>query len=83
MNEVMGNLLVDIHLSKAKLTLFRTGNCFLIASTVSAYSLLQILLMVVADGSIRSSRNALYNRRRSTFDIAFHGIYSEKNPNMR
>jgi len=79
----MANLFVDVHLSKAKLTLFRTSNCFLIASSVSAYSLRQMLLRVVADGSSRSSRNALYDRRSSTFDIAFHGICAETNPNMR
>jgi len=54
MTDVMANLFVDIHPSKAKLTLFRTGNCFLIASTVSAYSFRQMLPSVVADGSTRS-----------------------------
>jgi len=79
----MANLFVDVHPSKAKLTLFRNGNCVLIASTVSAYSLRQMLLRVVADGSTRSSRNALYDRCSSRFDIAFHGICAETNPNMR
>jgi len=83
MTDVMANLFVDAHPSKAKLTLFRDGNCFLIASTVSAYSLQQMLLRVVADGSTRSSRNALYDRRSSRFDIAFYGIWAETNPNMR
>jgi len=63
MTDVMVNLFVDVHPSKAKLTLFRNGNCFLIASIVSEYSLRQMLLRVVADGSTRSSRNALYDLR--------------------
>jgi len=83
MTDVMANLFVDVHPSKAKLTLFRNGNCFLIASTVSADSLRQMLLRVVADGSTRSSRNALYDRPSSRFDIAFQGICAETNPNMR
>jgi hypothetical protein len=58
MTDVIANLIVDVHPTKAKLTLFRTGNCFIIASTVSAYSLRQMLLTVVADGSNRSSCNA-------------------------
>jgi hypothetical protein len=74
MTDVMANLFVDVHPSKAKLTLFHDGNCFLNASTVSAYSLRQMMLRVVADGSTRSSHNALYDRRSWRFDIAFHGI---------
>jgi hypothetical protein len=58
MADVMANLFVDVHLSKGTLTVFRTGNCFLIVSTVSAYTLLQMLLRVVADSSTRSSGNA-------------------------
>ena len=74
MTDIMANLFVDVHPSKAKLTLFRDGNFFLIASTVSAYSVRQMLLRVVADGSTKSSRDALYDCRSSTFDIAFHRI---------
>jgi len=74
MTDVMHSLFVDVHPSKAKLTLFRDGNCFLIASTVSAYSLREMLQRVAADGSTRSSRNAVYNCRSSRFDIVFHGI---------
>jgi len=83
MTDVMANLFVDVHPSKAKITVFRTGNCFLIASSVSAHSLRQMLLRVIADGSTRSSRNALYDRRSSGFDIAFHAICAETNPNMK
>jgi len=83
MTDVMASLFVEVHSSKAKLTLFRNGNCFLIASTLSAYSLRQLLLRVVADGRTRWSRNAFYDRRSSRFHIAFHRISAETNPNMR
>jgi len=77
------NLFVDVHPSKATLTLFLEGNCFLIAFTVSVYSLGQIILRVVADGNTNSLRNALYECGRSRFDITFHGIWADTNPNMR
>jgi hypothetical protein len=83
MTDVMASLFVDVCPSKAKLILFRIGNCFFIASTVSAYPLWQMLLRVVADGRTRSSRNVLYDRCSSRFDITFHGIWAETNPNMR
>jgi len=83
MTDVIANLFVEVHPSKAKLTLFLVGNCFLIASTVSEYSLRQMLLRVLADGSTSLLRNALYDRRSSRFDIAFHGIWAETNPNIR
>ena len=54
MIDVMAKLFVDVHPSNAKLTLFCDGNYFLIASTVSAYSVQQMLLSVVADGFTRS-----------------------------
>jgi hypothetical protein len=78
MIDVMASLFVHIQLSKAKLTLLLIGNCILIASTVSAYSLRQMLLRVVADGRTRSLRNALYDSRSSRIDIAFHGICAEQ-----
>jgi len=83
MTDVMASLFVDVHLSKAKLTSSRDSNCFLIASTVGAYSLQQILLRVVADGSTESSRNALYEHGSYGFGIAFNRISAETNPNMR
>jgi len=83
MTDVMASLLVDVHPFKAKLTLFCDGNRFLIASTVSAYSLRQMLLRVVADRSTSSLRNALYDGRSSRFDIALQGIWAETNPNIR
>jgi len=83
MTDVMASLFVDVDPSKAKLTLFRSGNSFLIASTVSAHSLWQMLLWVVADGRTKSPRNALYDSHSSRFDKAFHGISAETNPNMR
>jgi len=74
MTDIMASLLVDVHPSKAKLMLFPDGNWCLIASTVSEYSLREMLLTVEADCSTKSSRNALYDCRGSVFDIAFHGI---------
>jgi len=82
MTKVIGTLFVDVHPSKAKLTLFLDGYCFWIASTVSVYSLRQILLRVLADGNTKSLCNALYERRSSRFDIAFPGIWAETKPNM-
>ena len=83
MTDVMTNLFVDVHPSEAKLTSFRPSNCFIIASTVSAYSLRQIILMVIADGSTRSSRTALHDHHSLCFIIAFHGISAETNRNKR
>jgi len=45
----MANLFVDVHLSKDKLTLLHDGKCILILSTVSEYSLPQMLQRVLAD----------------------------------
>jgi len=73
MNDVMANLFVDVHPSSAKLTVFLDGNCFLIASTASEYSLRQMLLKVLADGRMRLLCTVLYDRHSSRFDIAFHG----------
>jgi len=83
MTNIIANLFVDVHPSKAKLTLFLDGNCFLIAFTVSVYSLRQILLRVLADGYTKSLHNALYDRRSTRFDFVFHGIWAETKPNMR
>jgi len=69
MTDVMASLFGDFHPSIAKLTLFRDGNCFIIASKVSPYSLWQMLLRGVADGSTRSLGNTLYDRCISRFDI--------------
>jgi hypothetical protein len=65
MTDVMASLFVDVHPSKAKLTLFSIGKYFLIACTVSEYSLRQMLLTVVVDGRTSSLGNALYDRRSS------------------
>jgi len=83
MSDVIANMFIDIHLSKAKLSLFVDSNCFLIESAVSVYSLRQILLRVLADGNNNSLRNALYDHRSSRIGIAFHGISAETNPNLR
>jgi len=82
MSDVMASLLGHVHLCRAELNLFHNGNGFLIASTVSAYSLQQMLLMVGADNSTRSARKALFDRRSSRFDKAFHGMWTERNPNI-
>jgi len=74
MTDNMARLFGDVHASEAKLTLFHVGNCFLIASTVRAYSLRQMLQRVIADGRTRSSSNASLDRRSSRFDIVFHGM---------
>jgi len=83
MTDVITNIFVDVHLSKAKRTLFLDGNSILIAFTVSVYSLLQILLRVLADGNTNRHRNAFYVLPSSRFDIAFNGILAETKPNMR
>jgi len=82
MTDVMVSLLVDVHSSKAKQTSFDDGNCFVIASTVSVYSLQQMWLRVVADGSTRSLLNASYDRRSLGFDTARQGISADTNSNM-
>ena len=74
MTEVMACLFVDFDPSKGNVTLFGDGNCFLVASAVSAWSLQQMLLTVVADGSTRSLHTASYEHHCSRFDIAFHGL---------
>jgi len=83
MIDIMASVFVDDHPLQAKLTSFLDGNCILTASTVSTYSLREMLLSVLAAGSTNSSRNALFDRSSSKFDIAFHGIWTETNPNMR
>ena len=74
MTDFIANLFVDVHPSKANLTLFLDGNGFLIASTVSVYFLRQILLSVLEDGKTNSLCNALFDHSDSRFDIAFHEI---------
>jgi len=83
MTDVIASLFVDAHPSRAKQPLFRDHNCFLIASTVSAYSPRQMLLWVVADASPKSRRHALYDHHSPKFDIVFNGIWAKTNPNMR
>jgi len=79
----MASFFVEVHLSKAKLTWFRDGNGFLIASMVIKYSLRQMLRRVVADGSATSLSNALYDRYISRFVILFHGIWAKTKPDTR
>jgi hypothetical protein len=82
MTDNIASLFVDVHPSKATLTLCFVGNCFLIALMVKKYSLWQILLRELAEGRIRSVGKALNNRRSSRFDITFQGICAETNPSI-
>jgi hypothetical protein len=82
MTHIMATMFVDVHPSEAKLTVFRDGNCFLIASTVSPYSIQQMLLRVAADGSNILSCNALYDLCSSRFVIVFQGICIGKSANQ-
>ena len=82
MTDVIANLFVDVHPSKPKLTLFLDSTCFLIASTVSAYSLWQRLLRVLADGSTSSLVNALYDQCSLRFEIAIQEMCAETYSNM-
>jgi len=83
MTHVMASLFIDVHPSKAPVTLCLNGNCILIASTVGEYSLWQVLLRVLADSSTSPLSNAIYDCHSSRFHIVFHGIWAETNPNMR
>ena len=83
MTNIMACLFVDVHSWKPKLTLFRDGNCFIIAFTISEYCLWQMLLRVEADSSTRLLRNALYDRRSLRLDIVFQAIWAKTNSNMR
>ena len=83
MRDDVASLFVDVHPSKAEQTFSLDGNCFLIASMVSLYSLQRMYLNVLAAGSTNTLRNALYDRRSSRFHISFHAIWAETNPNMR
>jgi hypothetical protein len=70
----MAYFFIEVHPSKATLTLCFVGNSFLIASMVKEYSLWQILLKVLADGRTRSLCKALNNCQSSRFEITFQGI---------
>jgi hypothetical protein len=83
MTDVIANLFIDVHPSNANLTSFIDGNCILIASTVSVYSLWQMLGRVLADESTSVLRIALYDHSTSRFEIAFHGMQTNTHPNIR
>jgi len=83
MTDVIANLFRDVHLPKPKLTVFVGHNCFLIAFTASVYSLLQMMLSVLADGITNWLWNAMYERCSSWFDIVFYRIGAKTYPNMR
>jgi hypothetical protein len=74
MSDVITSLFVDVPPSNGKLTEFIDGDRCLIASTVSEFSLWQMLLRVLADECASSLSNALYGRRSSRFEIAFQSM---------
>jgi len=51
MTDIIASFIVHVHLSNAIVSFFCNGNCCLIASTVSAYSLRQILPRLVVNGA--------------------------------
>jgi hypothetical protein len=79
----MASLFFDIQPSKDELTFFRDGNCIIIACGVSAYSLWQIVLRVIAEGKTKSSDSALYDRCHVRFWIVFNRVWELTNRNMR
>jgi len=83
MNDFMANFFIDVHPSNAKLPLFHDGNCFIIASTVSEYSLWPMLSRLVVDRSTRSFRNAVYDCPSFWFEVALNGLWAKTIPNMR
>jgi hypothetical protein len=74
MTGVMASLLVDVYPSGAKLTLFVDGNCFLMASTFSLYSLQRMLFTMLVDRSSYSLGKASHDGCSSMHNTAFHGI---------
>jgi len=74
MIDIIAKWFVDVHPSKAKLTLFLDGNCILIEATESAHSLWQMIPGVLVESRNSSLRNALCDRLGSTFEIAFQGM---------
>jgi hypothetical protein len=82
MTDTIASLFIDVHPSRATLTLCFVGNCFLIALMIKEYSLWQILLRVLVEGKIRSVRKALNDCRSERFDTTFQGICAETNPSI-
>jgi len=78
----MASLILDVHPFKVNLTLFLDGNCFLIVSRVSVYSLWQMLLGELADCSPNFHCSALYDFDSLQFDIASPGISAQANPDI-
>jgi len=83
MADFMASVFIDVHPFKAKVSLFRNSNCFLVSSIVSAYTLRQMALRLVADWGTRSSRNAFYTRCSSRYDIMFYGMCAKSNRKLR
>lgn len=70
----MFNLFIGVHLSKAKLTLFPNGSCFLASYTVSMYYYEQMLQRVLADCSTNLLHNELYDGHSFRFDVELQGV---------
>jgi len=76
------NLFIDGDPSKDKYILFLDGNYFLIASTVSEYSLWQMSVRVLGYSGTISHRNVFYSHCTSWFHIVFHGIWNKTDPSI-
>ena len=74
MTDAMANLSISVLLSEAKRTLCIDCNSFIIASTVSDYTLWQMTLGVLVDVSTSLLHIAFYDHRKSTADTVFHEI---------
>jgi hypothetical protein len=77
MTDVIADLFVDVYPSNAMLSLFLDGNCFLIASGVSEYSLWQMWLRVLADDRTTLPFIGSNDDRSSMYHLAFHGIQAK------
>jgi len=83
MNNSIAILFVDVLQCEALLNLYLVGNYFLNVSTVSEFSHMQLSPKLLADSGTNSLHTALYDYSNSSFDIPFHEIWAETNPNMR
>jgi len=80
---IVAKLFLNVNPFNAKLTVCLNGSWFTIASTVGEYSLWQMLVRAVADGTTNLLGSALYDHHNCRLDSAFYGIWAEISPNMR
>jgi hypothetical protein len=78
----MVNFFLDVHPSTAILTLFLDGHCFSIASTVTDYSIWQMLVKESVHDTTDVLRKVLYHCHSCKFDIVFQKIWAKTNTNM-